>query len=97
MEAHDVAGRGCGGTWHGADAHETPFTPDDPADYEYPFPDATNAALYALYRQRADALPGVLVCGRLGEYRYYDMDQAILRAQSLALKLLADASDALPA
>lgn len=77
--------------------HETPFTPDDPADYEYPFPDATNAALYALYRQRADALPGVLVCGRLGEYRYYDMDQAILRAQSLALKLLADASDAVSA
>ncbi len=67
---------------------ETPFTPDHPADYEYPFPDSANAALYASYRQRADALDGVLICGRLGEYRYYDMDQAILRARSLALRLL---------
>lgn len=67
---------------------ETPFTPDDPAGYEYPFPDAANAALYARYRERADALPDVLICGRLGEYRYYDMDQAMLRARALALRLL---------
>jgi len=67
---------------------ETPFTPDDPGDYEYPFPDAANAALYARYRARADALPGVLICGRLGEYRYYDMDQAIARARLLARRLL---------
>ena len=29
-----------------------------------------------------------LICGRLGEYRYYDMDQAIGRAMSLTGKLL---------
>jgi UDP-galactopyranose mutase len=69
---------------------ETPFTPTDPGEYEYPFPDAANAALYRSYRKRADALGRVLICGRLGEYRYFDMDQAIGRALGLAKRLLAD-------
>jgi UDP-galactopyranose mutase len=29
-----------------------------------------------------------LICGRLGEYRYYDMDHAIARARLLARRLL---------
>jgi UDP-galactopyranose mutase len=67
---------------------ETPYTPHDPGDYEYPFPDAANQALYARYRERAEAVPGLVVCGRLGEYRYYDMDQAIGRALTLAKRAL---------
>lgn len=68
---------------------ETPFTPDDPDRYEYPFPDRRNAELYSAYRARADALPDVLICGRLGEYKYYDMDQTIGRAMALVRKTLA--------
>ncbi len=68
---------------------ETPYSPEDPGDYEYPFPDATNRALYGRYRDRARSIPGLLICGRLGEYRYYDMDQAIARALLLAKRLLA--------
>jgi UDP-galactopyranose mutase len=68
---------------------ESTVTPDDPNDYEYPFPDPQNARLYQRYAQRAAAIPDLLVCGRLGEYRYYDMDQAIARAQLLAERLLA--------
>jgi len=67
---------------------EITVTPHDPNDFEYPFPDEANARLYRAYRARADAIPGLLVCGRLGEYRYYDMDQAIARAQLLARRLL---------
>jgi UDP-galactopyranose mutase len=67
---------------------ETPFTPSDPGDYEYPFPDAANQRLYARYRERSDAIPGLVMCGRLGEYRYYDMDQAIGRALTLAKRAL---------
>lgn len=67
---------------------ETPFTPDDPGDYEYPFPDAANRRLYERYRERADAASGLVVCGRLGEYRYYDMDQAIARALVIARRAL---------
>jgi UDP-galactopyranose mutase len=63
---------------------ETPFTPSNTDAYEYPFPDSANAALYARYRRLADSCERLLVCGRLGEYRYYDMDQAIGRAMKLA-------------
>jgi UDP-galactopyranose mutase len=66
---------------------ETPHTPDEPSEYEYPFPDEANRDLYARYRARARGLKDVLVCGRLGEYRYYDMDQAIARAMLLAKRL----------
>ena len=67
---------------------ETPFSPTDPSAYEYPFPDRSNAELYASYRR---LLPGdgrLVICGRLGEYRYYDMDQAIARATLLGERLL---------
>jgi UDP-galactopyranose mutase len=67
---------------------ETPFTPESPDNYEYPFPDADNEALYAKYRREADMLGNVIICGRLGEYKYYDMDQAISRAMVIAEKLL---------
>jgi UDP-galactopyranose mutase len=53
-------------------------------DFEYPFPDAANANLYKAYRERVKAIPHLTICGRLGEYRYYDMDQSIGRAMRLA-------------
>lgn len=71
---------------------ETPFTPTDPREYEYPFPDAANQALYAAYAERAALQKDMLFCGRLGEYRYYDMDQAIARAMKLAAGLHAEVS-----
>lgn len=67
---------------------ETPFTPENASEYEYPFPDDANASLYKKYRERADATPNLLIAGRLGEYRYFDMDQAIGRAMTLAEKLM---------
>ncbi|MBN1567775.1 MAG: NAD(P)-binding protein [Acidobacteria bacterium] len=68
--------------------HETPFTASDPDQFEYPFPDRENLALYEKYRRLAEDCPGILICGRLGEYRYYDMDHAIARAMNLAELIL---------
>ncbi len=67
---------------------ETPKTPASTDECEYPFPDEANRALYQRYRAEARAIPDLLVCGRLGEYRYYDMDQAIARSMLLAKRLL---------
>lgn len=67
---------------------ETPHTPSDPGEYEYPFPDQANADLYARYRKRASSDDHITICGRLGEYRYFDMDQAIGRAITIAEDLL---------
>lgn len=43
----------------------------------YPVNDEPNMALYARYKAMADAEPHVVFGGRLGEYRYYDMDKVI--------------------
>ena len=69
---------------------EIPITPTDPNDYEYPFPDDASARLYTTYRKRVEEIPNLLVCGRLGEYRYFDMDQAMARAMRLAERILAE-------
>jgi UDP-galactopyranose mutase len=67
---------------------EVTVTPRNPNEYEYPFPDDRNARLFMKYQQRAAALDKVLICGRLGEYRYYDMDQAIARALVLGRNIV---------
>lgn len=69
---------------------EIPFTPTNPTEYEYPFPDRANALLFETYKTRASAIPRLLICGRLGEYRYFDMDQAIARALTLSEQLLSN-------
>ena len=55
----------------------------------YPVNDEKNGALYAQYKKLADAEPGVIFGGRLGEYKYYDMDKVIEVALSVAEKELA--------
>lgn len=46
----------------------------------YPVNDRKNTALYEQYRKKADMEINVIFGGRLGEYKYYDMDQVIARA-----------------
>ena len=46
----------------------------------YPVNDAVNSALYLRYKALADAESKVIFGGRLGEYRYYDMDAVIASA-----------------
>jgi len=75
---------------------ETTIDSEEPDRHEYPFPDQANAELYNRYRERANAISRLLVCGRLGEYRYYDMDQAIGHAMSLAEGILAEDGPAAP-
>ena len=55
----------------------------------YPVNDAKNGALYAEYKKLADAEPKVIFGGRLGEYKYYDMDKVIEVALDVAAKELA--------
>ncbi len=40
------------------------------------------------YRQLADAEPNISVAGRLGSYRYFDMDKTIEAAFALADTLI---------
>lgn len=54
----------------------------------YPVNDAKNSALYAKYKAMADKEQNILFGGRLGEYKYYDMDAVIAAALSAAAKEL---------
>ena len=60
----------------------------------YPVNDERNGALYLQYRKLADQEKNVYFGGRLGEYRYFDMDQVIERAMALCDTLLAGRKDA---
>jgi UDP-galactopyranose mutase len=57
--------------------------PRDDGDPYYPVPRPQNAAIYAQYKELADATPNVHFVGRLATYKYYNMDQVV--AQALAL------------
>ena len=46
----------------------------------YPVNDEKNGALYAEYKKLSDAETKVIFGGRLGEYKYYDMDAVIAAA-----------------
>ncbi|MCU7694169.1 UDP-galactopyranose mutase [Haoranjiania flava] len=59
---------------------EYPVAEGDPY---YPIPRKENHALYNKYKALADSLDNIYFTGRLGTYKYYNMDQVV--AQSLAL------------
>ena len=53
----------------------------------YPVNDEKNSELYAKYKALADKEEKVIFGGRLGEYKYYDMDQVIAAALEKAKEL----------
>lgn len=60
--------------------YEYPTAEGDPY---YPIPRKENQDIYNQYKKLADETPNVFFTGRLGTYKYYNMDQVV--AQSLAL------------
>lgn len=52
----------------------------------YPVNDEKNSKLYAEYKKLADIEEKVIFGGRLGEYKYYDMDQVIVAALEMCEK-----------
>ena len=55
----------------------------------YPVNDEKNGQLYAQYKELAEKEPKVIFGGRLGEYKYYDMDAVIASALDMCEKELA--------
>lgn len=51
----------------------------------YPVNDQKNSERYAQYKADADQLKHVLFCGRLAEYKYYDMHQIVEKALKIVL------------
>lgn len=67
----------------------TIVTKEYPANWQpgdepfYPINNEANAALYEKYKELARTRPNIIFGGRLGSYRYYDMDKVVDAALSL--------------
>jgi len=75
-------------------AEKTVITREYPSGWErglepyYPVNNKSNNAKYEQYRKLSENKPDILFCGRLGKYKYYDMDKVIADALSEATKEL---------
>lgn len=75
--------------YRGLQTESTVISKEYPAEWHpgeepyYPINDAKNAALYEKYHKLAEEEGGVIFGGRLGEYKYYDMDKVIASALKL--------------
>jgi UDP-galactopyranose mutase len=69
---------------HTTIVREYPRADGDPY---YPVPRPENAALYQRYRELAGRTPDVHFVGRLATYRYYNMDQVVAQALTLARRI----------
>ena len=54
----------------------------------YPVNDEANGKLYEKYAQLAATKKNVVFGGRLGQYKYYDMDKVIAEALKMAAREL---------
>lgn len=70
--------------------------PADGGDPYYPIPRAENQALFKRYEALAAATPGVTFVGRLGTYKYYNMDQVVGQALATFRRIAAKTASAVP-
>jgi UDP-galactopyranose mutase len=66
--------------------------PTDDGEPYYPIPRPENAALYERYRALASAKESVYFCGRLANYRYFNMDQVVAQALHIYRNIADDES-----
>lgn len=60
------------------------YEPEKGAEPYYPVPTKESLALYEQYKAAAEQIPGLIYCGRLADFKYYNMDQALARALEVA-------------
>ncbi len=58
------------------------YTVDEGEPY-YPIPNPANRAIYELYRKETEKLNDIHFVGRLANYKYFNMDEAIKNALDL--------------
>lgn len=63
--------------------------PQGEGDPYYPIPTAENQARYQQYRELSERDKQVIFLGRLGEYRYYNMDQVVAATLKAVQEILA--------
>lgn len=64
-----------------------PYREGEKMEPYYPVLTETSQAQYAKYKAVADQIPNLIFCGRLADFKYYNMDQALDRALSVCAML----------
>jgi UDP-galactopyranose mutase len=79
---------------HGNDLPKTVISREYSSEWKpgdepyYPVNDQKNTELYEQYKKLAENERNIIFGGRLGEYKYYDMDQVILQSLMISKKEL---------
>lgn len=60
-----------------------PYKEGEKMEPYYPVLTETSQKQYAKYQAMADRIPNLIYCGRLADFKYYNMDQALERALSI--------------
>ncbi len=81
LPAQDLPGTVC------VEERSLAYDPDAGLEPYYPVLTEESKALYEKYRELASTIPNLRFCGRLADFRYYNMDQALARALELASTL----------
>lgn len=77
------------------DCNGTSYAIEYPIPYEegktmepyYPVPTEKSQKQYEQYRKLAEQFPNLICCGRLADFKYYNMDQALKRALTVSAQL----------
>ena len=64
---------------------------EDGMEKYYPIPKEDNHVLFRKYQEETEKLKNIFFCGRLADYKYYNMDQVVARALALFAKSIVTA------
>lgn len=65
-----------------------PYVEDDNQEPYYPVLTQKSQKQYAQYKTLAEKIPNLVCCGRLADFKYYNMDQALQRALGVCNNLM---------
>ena len=64
-----------------------PYSEGEEMEPYYPVLTTESKEKYQKYRLLAEKVPGLFCCGRLADFKYYNMDEALENAQTLCERL----------
>lgn len=67
--------------------YSIPYRPEQKAEPYYPVLTEASKRIYEAYRRETEKYANLYLCGRLADFRYYNMDQALERALDVCEKL----------
>jgi UDP-galactopyranose mutase len=68
--------------------YSLPYMPGTKNEPYYPLLTDESQKLYGRYLKLLQLIPNIYVCGRLGDFKYYNMDQALERALSVCNEII---------